>query len=387
MNTSNRLLPAWVAAALVCVMLIGAVAFAICVLGWPARAWAAFLVSAFYAIGLCLAGAVFLAIRALTAAGWSGLIARVPEAMAGALPLFGACFLPLLLALPQLYHWAHEGAAAHDAVLAAKAPWLNPLGFGARTLAYLAIWCMLARRLAPGTSPGGDVADAWRARVRSAAVFALVFAPTFSLAAVDWLMSVEPHWTSTLYPWYVFSTVFAGGLAALTLIVLGAASRGMLPGLSVHHRHDLGKLVFAFSFFWGYLWFCQYLLIWYANIPEEVTHYLARTTPTWVWAFGANAVINLVVPFLALVSARAKKNTAWLATMCALVVAGHWLDLHLLVMPALFPQGPALAPIDVLVAAGFAAAFVLAVDRQLGAGPAVPQDDPFLAESIAHHGA
>jgi hypothetical protein len=221
--------------------------------------------------------------------------------------------------------------------------------------------------------------------VRRAAVFTLVFAPTFSLASVDWLMSVEPHWMSTLYPWYVFATAFTGGLAVLAGLVLLAAWRGKLPGLSAHHLHDLGKLVFAFSFFWGYLWFCQYMLIWYANIPEEVTHYLARTRGPWFAPFAVNPLVNLVVPFLVLLPAQMKRSVPVLAAASALVAAGHWLDVHLLVMPALFADGPALTLLDLGVAGGFAGAFLLAIHHRLESGPVVAREDPFLAESLAGH--
>jgi hypothetical protein len=373
---------------LVCaaLVIVGAVAFAIGLATAPARAWAAFLVSGFYTLALSLAGGVFLVIRMLTGAGWSALFIRVPEAMAGVLPLLAVPFALIVLGMPHLYHWAHHGAAAHDAVLAAKAPWLNPAAFAVRLILFLVLWSVVGRKLVAQAS-GDDATASWSRRVRAAVLFALVFAPTFSLASVDWLMSVEPHWSSTLYPWYVFATSFAGGLAMLTLLVLAVHARSKLPGLTVYHRHDLGKLVFAFSFFWGYLWFCQYMLIWYANIPEEVTHYVARTSGGWMAPFVANALVNLVVPFLALVSARAKKATPVLAATCALVVAGHWLDVHMLVMPAVCASGPVFTLVDVLVAAGSVSFFLLAVDRRLGHGSVVAEGDPFLAESLAHHGA
>lgn len=379
MNENQRLLTPVATAASWLLVLAGLSTFVSALFSAPERAWGAFLVSGFYALGLCLAGAVFLAIRTLVTAGWCGLFLRVPEAMARLVPFFGVALCLTFAGFSTLYHHGHGVSSL------AKAHWLSGTARGIRSLVVLALWTVLARRLTI-PRPETDLVAAWSARVRAAAAFALVFAPTFTIFSIDWLMSLEPHWSSTLYPWYAFSTIFAGGLAALTLLALAAGARGMAKGLSSHHRHDLGKLVFAFSFFWGYLWFCQYLLIWYANIPEEVTHYLARTTPAWLTAFCANAAINLIVPFLALLPADAKRSAPWLAASSAVVVAGHWLDLHLLVMPALAAAGPAFTLVDAGVAAGFAGAFLLAVDTALGAGSITAESDPFLAESLAHHG-
>lgn len=208
-------------------------------------------------------------------------------------------------------------------------------------------------------------------------------AATFTVVVIDWLMSLEPHWLSTLYPWYVFAGSLAGGTAVLTLFVLALASRGTLP-VNPHHLHDLGKYVFAFSCFWGYLWYSQYMLIWYSNLPEETSHYVLRLSPVWKPWFLANLFINCAAPFLLLLPAAWKKSRRLLALACIVVAFGHWMDVLLLVVPAVCPEGPLLGIAEVGGGVGFAGLFVLVVDAALRRAPMVPLRDPYIIESLHH---
>ena len=212
----------------------------------------------------------------------------------------------------------------------------------------------------------------------------MVFAITFALASVDWLMSLDPHWYSTIFAVYLFAGLLASGLAALTLIVLLLRALGPLRDIvKPAHLHDLGKLIFAFSTFWAYIWFSQYLLIWYSNLPEEVTHYMRRTSEGWAPLFFLNLGVNWVVPFAVLLSRAAKRNPWVLGGVCVLLLLGHWLDLYLLIMPEVL-DAPALGLLDVVILLSYAALFFHLTARALGQASLLPLHDPYLEESLRH---
>jgi hypothetical protein len=328
-------------------------------------------------------GAVFIAIQHVSGGGWATLFRRVPEAMTAYLPAGAAAMAVLFLGVPTLYPWAGPHA---DELIRGKEAFLTESGFRIRAALWLAAWILLSRRLVANSraqDESGDVATT-RSSVRLSAVFLVVFAATFSLAAIEWLMSLEPRWYSTIYPWYVFSGVFVQGLAVLTLLVLYSRRGGLFPELNQHHLHDLGKLLFAFSSFWAYLWFSQYLLIWYSNIPEETVHYAARLRGTWKILFWANPLVNFVAPFIMLLSAKAKSRERTLGAACAVIVLGHVLDAYLLVMPPLLPEGPRFGWIEASVLLGGASGFVLLFERSFAEARPVPLRDPYLVESLHH---
>ena len=221
--------------------------------------------------------------------------------------------------------------------------------------------------------------------VRLSVAFVIVFALSFWLASVDWIMSLEPDWYSTIFGVYNFAGLFASALALIVLVVLWMRRMGELADfVTDEHLHDLGKLLFAFSTFWMYIYFSQYMLIWYANIPEESTYYVRRREPSWVPLFYLNVALNWVVPFLALLS-RPAKRTRVLAWVAVVVLLGRWLDLYLMVWPAVVPGPPRLGLGEVgplLAAAGL---FVLAFERTFAQAPPVPLREPALAASLSYH--
>ena len=349
------------------------------------RLWADLLVDGFFFLSTALAGLVFIAIQYLASAGWWTAIRRVPEALASLLPLASLPMAALWFGRRALYPWTRPGAL-RDPLLAAKAAYLNVPFFFTRLVLFLAVWSLFAV-LMRRTSLQQDCADALachRRMVRLSAAFIVTFAVSFSLASFDWLMSLQPHWATTIFAVHTFAGLFLGGLAAITLTVVLLRARGALPGVNESHLHDLGKLLFAFSTFWAYIWVSQYLLIWYGNLSEEIPYYLQRTQGSWLALFALSPVLSWAVPFVMLLPRAAKRNPKVLQWVCAIILLGRWLDLYLAVAPPVLGE-PRLGLPEGLITAAFAGLFVYACKRALAGAPLLPQNDPFLPESLAHH--
>lgn len=285
----------------------------------PAAGWAGILTAAVYGISLALGGALFVAIKTASGARWWLSFRDAPLDLAATLPVpAAALLLCLVVGLQVLYPWARPGGL--EGHLHEKAAWLNPPLFLARAVVILAVWIAMIAALRRGSA-------------RTSISFLLVFAATFSVASWDWTMSLEPEWYSTVYAVYGFAGCFLGGIAAVAALCLGLGR----ARLSDAQRHDLGKMLFAFSAFWAYLWFCQFLLIWYADIPEETSHFVTRTSGGWAMLFYLNPVLSFAIPFVALLSVPQKKNEALLLQVSLFVLAGRWLDGYLAVAPAVVP--------------------------------------------------
>jgi hypothetical protein len=351
----------------------------------PARGWTAILVCAFLFLSLALAGQVFLAIHYAASAGWWTAFRRVPEALMSLVPLAALPMLAIWLGRHALYSWTRPGALESDPVLKAKSAYLNEPLFLLRMIVFLALWSLfsvLLRRasLAQDAEPG---LTQHRRMVRLSAIFLVLFAITFSLASFDWLMSLQPRWTSTMFAIYIFAGLFQAGIAAIALAVARLSRRDLAGTLTPGHLHDLGKLLFAFSIFWAYIWVCQYLLIWYGNLTEEIPYFAVRTRGAWLPLFALAPVLRWLLPFLILLSQRTKRNPKVLAGVAGVVLLGSWLDIYMNVAPAVLP-GPRLGAPELLITAGFAALLWLAATRALASAPLLPRNDPFLGESLRH---
>jgi hypothetical protein len=253
----------------------------------------------------------------------------------------------------------------------------------------LSVWVIFARlfratSLRQDQAPESSLACHYRLN-QYAGGFVVVFAISFTSATFDWLVSLDTAWFSTMFAVYVFSGTFVQGIAAVTCATVLLRQRGYLANsVSEDQLHDLGKMLFAFSTFWAYIWVCQYLLIWYGNIPEEVTHYLKRTNESWLPLFLLNFTVNWVIPFAVLLTVRAKRNPVVLLLVSVLLLAGHWLDLYLLIMPSL-RSVPQLGIREVAVAASYSALFYLLALRTLAAAPLTPLHDPVLVAATRTH--
>ncbi len=354
----------------------------------PERAWANLLVASYYLIGLSLAGAVFVAIHYATGASWTTAFRRVPESMAAVLPWAALTLLPVLIAGPRLYPWFVELQHEADPALWFKRLWLSPAFFYARSLAYLAVWIAFSYAIVRGSrrqDADGDISHT-RSNARLSAGFLVVFGLTFWLASVDWIMSLEPHWYSTVFGVYHFAGLFLSGLAMITIVAIWLERMGPLRGiLTGEHLHDLGKLLFAFSTFWMYIWFCQFMLIWYANLPEEAVHFVRRLEGFWEPLFLLNFLLNWAVPFLVLLHVPAKRSPKLLLTVSWVILVGRWVDLYLMILPPFAGRNPVFGLWEVGIMAGAAGLFFLTLIRALRQAPAVPVNDPNLAASLSYH--
>jgi NNP family nitrate/nitrite transporter-like MFS transporter len=348
------------------------------------RLWQAFLLNSFFFLTIALGGAVFISINRVANAGWDVAIRRVPEALMSYLPIGFVTMLAIYFGRDSLYEGLRTFFAYGNEPMVFKNAWLSTPFFFARMAIFLGLWLLLAwllKRESRRQDLDGNEEHTRKAK-RYAAIFLAVFGLTFTFASFDWLMSIEPLFYSTIYAFYIISGVLLSGFAAITLAVIILRGRGLLPEVNENHLHNLGKLVFGFSTFWAYIWLCQYLLIYYANLPEETIYYLRRMqTPGWKTLFFLNIFLNWLIPFVMLLSRAAKRSSGFLASACVIVLIGHWVDLYVLIFPA-FEHQALVGLIDLAILMGFASMFVQSFARGLRKTALIPQRDPYLAESL-----
>jgi hypothetical protein len=316
---------------------------------------------------------------------WAIVVRRLAETAAGTLPLFALLFLPLAFALPGLYPWAAPEAVG-DALLVWKRPYLNEPFFLARAAAYLVVWSLAAAwflRLSRRQDAAPDAAAAARLRRFSGPLLVPV-ALAHTFAAFDWLMSLDPHWYSTIFGVYSFSGSLLAGFAFLALAAVLLSRSGLAPGaIGSEHFHDLGKLLFAFTAFWAYIGFSQYFLIWYGNIPEETEWFRARLSGHWQEFSILLALGHFALPFFFLLPRAVKRSAGALAAAATWLLLMHLVDVVWLVVPSVRGAGPelALACAGALLANG--GAFLAVFGVLLRRHPLLPLGDPRLAESLA----
>lgn len=303
------------------------------------RVWANLLVTSFFFTGIAVAGIFFVAVNLVGEGGWYTVIKRVPESLSHFVP-FGMFFLLIvvvagMLGLHDVYKWMNPEIVANDEIIQGKSGYLNNIFFLVRFAFYAAVWIgfsFMLRKLSLQDDLLGTYEHYIKSRNR-AATFLVLFAVTSSTSAWDFIMSVDAHWFSTLFGWYTFAGYWVSAVAIMLVLVLHLKKNGYLPSVNMSHIHDLGKFLFAFSIFWTYLYFSQFLLIWYADMPEEIVYYIERYDTSyrpWVLVM---VVLNLVLPLLVLMTRDAKRNANTLTVIAVLVVIGHYMDLFQMVMP------------------------------------------------------
>lgn len=351
------------------------------------RFWSNFHLNTVYSILISLAGMVFLAIHSLGTSGWQTAIQRIPEAMTSFLPVGATFMLIIILGMifdwNHLFHWVHpEG----DKLLEAKQVYLNIPFFTIRTFIYLGGWILLSRwwRRVSHQQDLDDNLNHFRKTNIIAGIFIVFFAVTSSMSAWDWLMSLDPHWFSTLYGWYVFSGLLVSGMAVIILLTMLLKKTGYMPHVNKEHLHDLGKYVFAFSVLWMYLWFSQYMLIWYGNIPEETVYFVERLKG-FNTLFFVNLFVNFAFPFLVLMTRNSKRTPIILVFTSVVLLAGHWIDFYLMVMPGTLGPEAKIGFIEVGMTLGFMGIFLLVVLNALTKANLIPVKHPYLKESYDYH--
>lgn len=302
----------------------------------PALAYSEALAATVFLVSLPLGAALFAAIGVCMGATWWHPLHGVFVAAARQIVVPAiAVGVVLALGIGSIYSWT-EPAVAAGHVVHQKIGWLNVTFFLGRAAAILILWVWMVRGIARRVQEAleNPSAVATARMVRAGVVFVILFAITISVAWWDWLMSVEPEWFSTMQGVYGFACVFLGGIAAVTILALRWERDGKIT-LTNAQLHDLGKMLFAFAFFWGYIWFCQFMLIWYSNIPEESAWFVHRLEGSWAIWFVLNLIISFVLPFVLLLSAQQKRNRSLLLQVAALVLVGRVLDIWLALTPSL----------------------------------------------------
>ncbi|MDG1347036.1 MAG: quinol:cytochrome C oxidoreductase [Crocinitomicaceae bacterium] len=348
------------------------------------------LTNGFYFFALALGALFFLALQYATESGWYASVKRIIEAQAGFLP-YGIGLLGLVLLIitfmdgAHIYIWMDKDIVAGDPIIQGKAFYLNKMFFWVRTIAYFGVYYWYFRgfkkRSLLEDKVGGT--EIHFMNYKKAAVFLVFFAVFSSTSAWDWLMSIDVHWFSTLFGWYTFAGMWCSAMVVLVLTVLYLKKLGYLPKVNENHIHDIGKWVFATSFLWSYLFFSQYMLIWYANIPEEVTYYVTRTQDfRFIYFF--MFIINFAFPMLILMSRDAKRHAGILSFVGLIILAGHWLDVWIMVSAGSMGTNAHIGFMEIGMAVLVAGFFIRILLVNLSKAPLTPVNHPFLDESIHH---
>ncbi len=382
------------------------------------RTFSNLLLMSYYFACVCMAAVFFLAYQYLAQAGWSASFLRVPQAMAKVLPFAAIILIVVALAglsithhvpsedggheevMPYLYgHWAAEGltdknSPHYDAIIDGKSGFLNKGFYLVVVIGLLAAYSIFGQLLVKYSNNEDELGGMfnYNKSYKMSAIFLVLFGFTFPIFAFDVIMSLEAHWFSTMFGWYNLAAAHVSGLAVITLIVVYLRRKGYMQWVTENHLHDLGKLMFAFSIFWTYVWFSQFFLTWYANMPEESVYFYKRWEPEYKWWFWLNIVLNFVAPLLGLMSRDAKRLSTRLAVVGVVLIIGHWLDYYLMIMPGTVHHHGEVGIFDlygiqeITIFVGFAGLFTfLTMTSLAGFKSLIPKKHPFLEESLHHH--
>lgn len=347
---------------------------------------------------LAVGALFFVLVHHLSRAGWSVTVRRLTEVMAAALfPGLALLFLPILACVwyasfaggeGLVFPWTDTAYLAENSVVAMKTAYLNPTFFTIRAVIYFAIWGFLAKSFLNGSvrqDTNGAPEISQRSEVRSAWGVLVTFL-TVTFAAIDWAMSLAPMWFSTMFGVYFIAGAAVSMFAMLWVIIYFCQSRDVLVGaVTVEHQHDIGKYLHGFIIFWAYITFCQFLLIWYADIPEETHWFLKRQENGWQWIGILLIVGHFIIPFLGVMSRHVKRNRKALLFWSVWILVMHWFDLYYIVMPEGAPGALPFGAIDVLAFLGIGGLTIASVVRAASGHALVPKRDPRLVESLAFH--
>ncbi len=350
----------------------------------PERIWPNFLMSEFYLLNLGLGATFFIAALYVSNAGWATAIRRVPEAVTSILPFAGIGVVILIFGIHTLYEWSHKAAVLQDEILRGKSAWLNEPFFIGRLFFYFILWIVLSRVIVRNSlqqDEDGSLEHTFK-NARYSAIFLVTGTLTFVFASIDLIMSLQPHWYSTIFALITLSGMITSSLAIITILMVVLRLSGFKHLITKDHLRDMSSLLLTFSVFWVYMWVSQHMLIWYSNLPEETTYYIFRHFGGWGSLSFLNVMLNWLIPFLALLPRVSKTSDKILLQVSIVLLLGHWLDLYIMVMPVTLGAEPVFGIWEIGMFVGMMALFFWVVLRRLQAIRLVPVNDPYLVESI-----
>jgi hypothetical protein len=359
------------------------------------RFWLVLLQTSVFFLLMAVASIFIQAAASLAQGGWIVAYKRIPEAIGANVWVFGLIAGIILMCVAfvfnvdghnPIYHWVHpEG----DKLLEGKSAFLNPAMFAGFTIVTIALWSFFGHKfralsIAQESAPKNSTKIYWN-MVKWSAGFLLVYALTqMSTTPWMWIMSIDAHWYSTMFSWYTFASAFVSGMSVILLFVVYLKNQGNLEIVNKEHVHDLGKFMFAFSIFWTYTWFAQYMLIWYSNIPEETTYFKMRQQGPYSMIWYSVFIINFIMPILILMARPSKRNYFTVSFMALVIIFGHWLDFYIMTMPGPLGSHWTLGWYELGILAGFAGLMMFTVSRTLTKASLVPNNHPLLKEAILH---
>jgi hypothetical protein len=367
--------------------------------GVSGRLWANLLVDGYFFFTMSIAAIFFLALQYVAEMAWGVTTQRIFQAIMAFLPIGAVVLLIVFIAsslhLNHLYHWMadgvmEEGHENYDAIIAGKSAYLNQPFFWARTIMYLAVWFYFAKWFRKNSieedklNLEGSVSPIYKKAIIKSVLFIAFFAYTSSSSAWDWLMAIDVHWFSTMFGWYAFSGMWVSMMIVAVVLIQYLKKNGYLKEVNSSHVHDIGKWMFAISCLWSYLWFCQFMLIWYSNIPEEVTYYVQRFND-YRGVYLGTFFINFLLPFFVLMSRDAKRNGIFLIPVALIIFIGHWLDVLIMVLPGtLFKEGT-VGFVEIGMFLTFLGVFIYVVLNALTKAPLQTKNHPMYDESLHLH--
>ncbi|MEX1202847.1 MAG: quinol:cytochrome C oxidoreductase [Ferruginibacter sp.] len=367
------------------------------------RFWAVLLQNSVYWLLLVNASMFFIAVTTMAMGGWQVALRRVPEAISSVVPILGIITFLILMAIvfghrTDIYHWLDTEAVAKDVILNGKKGFLNPTFFAICSAVSIFLWWFLGNKMRSLSLKSDEAAmdyETGKKWIFTNTVWASLFAVVFGLTVAStipwlWLMSIDAHWYSTMYSWYTFASTFVSGMSLVALYVIFLKNHGKLEYVTDEHMHDIGKFMFAFSVFWTYLWFSQYMLIWYSNQPEETRYFVDRLgTSTqngpYTGFFFLNLIVNFLCPLLILMKKGTKRNWTVITFMAVLIIFGHWVDFYQMVMPGILRGKFPMSLFEFGIAALFIGLIMWGTGRYLSKHSLLAKNHPFLKESMIHH--
>jgi hypothetical protein len=362
------------------------------------RFWAVLLQNSTYFLLVVNASMFFICVTTLAWGGWQTSFRRVPEAISALVPVFALLALIVFVGIimghqHHIYHWLDTEAVAKDKILSWKKGFLNPTFFFVWTIITLAVWSFVGwkmRKLSAEADETPMDLESGRSFIHRNIVWAATFTVFFGLTVGStipwlWLMSIDAHWYSTMYSWYTFASTFVAGMSLIVLFVIYLKNNDYLEYTTDEHLHDIGKFMFAFSIFWTYLWFSQFMLIWYGNIPEETIYFKERLQGPYKGIFYLNLLINFLAPLLILMRRGSKRNYTIVTFMAVIIILGHWLDFYQMVMPGTVGSDFHIGWYEWGILALYIGLIMFFAGRALASKPLIAKFHPFLKESIIHH--